>query len=324
MQIQILGTESLGVRGLSCSITLKNRKIVIDPGIALGWQRYGYHPHPFQVAVGAHIRNKIISELREATDVVISHFDGDHVPLTNANPYQLSLNSVKSAFTNTRLWVKSALASSNLEQRRRQAIEDAISNKLPDAENRKDGVLQFSSPVPHGLRHEDAVSVMMTKIKEDGETFVHASDIQFVHEETIEQILSLNPKIVLSSGPPLYLSILSKAQMERIRRNALRLAKNVETLIIDHHLLRSEEGARWLEDLAYTSGQHVINAAEFMNREPLYLEAWRKDLYQWLPIPNHWHEAYQQGKADLDSFWKRGWKVLYENGKITSTPGHVK
>jgi hypothetical protein len=73
MHIEIIGTESLGVRGLSCKIETKERKILIDPGIALGYNRYGLLPHPFQVAVGRVIRERIISALRSATDVVISH-----------------------------------------------------------------------------------------------------------------------------------------------------------------------------------------------------------------------------------------------------------
>jgi hypothetical protein len=89
MIIKILGSESLGVRGLSCSVELKNRKIFIDPGIALGWSRYGFFPHPFQIAIGAGIREKIIEELKNASDVIFSHFDGDHCPLYNPNPYQL-------------------------------------------------------------------------------------------------------------------------------------------------------------------------------------------------------------------------------------------
>lgn len=51
MHIQILGAESLGVRGLSCVVEVKG-KIVIDPGLALGYQRYRLPPHPAQVAVG--------------------------------------------------------------------------------------------------------------------------------------------------------------------------------------------------------------------------------------------------------------------------------
>ncbi|MBN1656225.1 MAG: hypothetical protein JXA30_20820 [Deltaproteobacteria bacterium] len=62
MIIRKLGTESLGVRGLCCSVELKDRKVVIDPGVALGWSRYGYLPHPFQIAIGAGIRAAIVRE----------------------------------------------------------------------------------------------------------------------------------------------------------------------------------------------------------------------------------------------------------------------
>lgn len=60
MIIKILGTESLGVRGLSCSIELNNRKIIIGPGIALGRSRYGLLPDPFQIAIGIGIRKKLL------------------------------------------------------------------------------------------------------------------------------------------------------------------------------------------------------------------------------------------------------------------------
>ncbi|MCK4296147.1 MAG: MBL fold metallo-hydrolase, partial [Candidatus Marinimicrobia bacterium] len=70
----------MGVRGLSCKIETKDRKILIDPGIALGYNRYGLLPHPFQVAVGRVIRKRIVSALMEATDVVFSHYHGDHIP----------------------------------------------------------------------------------------------------------------------------------------------------------------------------------------------------------------------------------------------------
>lgn len=56
MHIDILGAESLGVRGLCCVVEAKGRKIVIDPGLALGYQREGLLPHPAQVAVGERIR----------------------------------------------------------------------------------------------------------------------------------------------------------------------------------------------------------------------------------------------------------------------------
>ena len=53
MRIEILGAESLGVRGLSCVVKVQDRKIVIDPGLALGYQRHRLLPHPAQVATDA-------------------------------------------------------------------------------------------------------------------------------------------------------------------------------------------------------------------------------------------------------------------------------
>ncbi|MBE0426970.1 MAG: hypothetical protein IBX72_10040 [Nitrospirae bacterium] len=193
MIIKILGTESLGVRGLSCSVELKNRKIFIDPGIALGWSRYGFLPHPFQIAVGAGIREKIIEELKDASDVVFSHFDGDHCPLYNPNPYQLGIDKVKNTLSDRRIWAKGPNNSPPTQQRRREELAKIIKKDLQNAEGMKEGPLEFSFPVPHGRQGEEENMVMMSRIEEDGKTFVHASDNQLSDEKTIEKILDWKP-----------------------------------------------------------------------------------------------------------------------------------
>jgi len=35
----------------------------------------------------------------------------------------------------------------------------------------------------------------------------------------------------------------------------------------------------------------------------MLLEAWRKDLYKQMPVPEGWHEAYGQGKVNTDYYW---------------------
>jgi len=65
MKIEILGTESLGVRGLSCFVETGNRKILIDPGIALGYMKYKLLPHPFQIAVDERIQKKIVDRWKK-------------------------------------------------------------------------------------------------------------------------------------------------------------------------------------------------------------------------------------------------------------------
>jgi hypothetical protein len=319
MRIEILGSESLGVRGLCCLVEIKERKILIDTGIALGWSRYGFLPHPFQVAVGAQIREKIIKELKEATDVVFSHFDGDHVPLSNPNPYQLGVKEVRDSLSNTRIWAKGPEFSSLNQKRRRESLEAALGRDLPIAEGKEEGTLKFSFPVPHGGRKKEKGGVMMTRVEEGKEVFVHASDIQLLDEKTIEAIIYWKPTIVLASGPPLYLSFssLSKIERERAWKNAVELSKNVSTLILDHHLLRSEGGREWLKKLALNSENRVLSAADFMKREPLLLEAWRKELYKELPVPERWHKDYAQGKVNFDSYRIKGWEVLKRKRKIS-------
>ena len=318
MIIKILGTESLGVRGLSCSVELNSRKIFIDPGIALGWSRYGLLPHPFQIAIGAEIRKNIIEELKNASDVIFSHFDGDHCPLYNPNPYQLGIHEVKNTLSDCRIWAKGPNNCPPTQQIRRTKLAEIIKKDLQNAEGMKEGPLEFSFPVPHGQQGGEDNTVMMSKIEEKGVTFVHASDIQLLYEKTIEKILEWKPDIVLASGPPLYHYSSSSFQMQRERawRNAMELSKNVDTLIIDHHLLRSEEGIEWLEKLKHTAKNKVFCAADFMKREPLFLEAWRKEFYEWLPASKNWHEDYKQGKVDVNHYRIRGWEFLISNKKI--------
>jgi hypothetical protein len=53
-----------------------------------------------------------------------------------------------------------------------------------------------------------------------------------------------------------------------------------------------------------------------MKREPICLEAWRKELYEWLPVPQDWHGDYRLGKVNVGDYRIRGWEALRDNGKI--------
>jgi len=92
MRLAVLSAESLGARGLCCRVETADRVIVIDPGVALGAWRHRLPPHPVQIAAGDANRRRIVEALDDATDVVFSHFHGDHVPLRDANPYQLAFS----------------------------------------------------------------------------------------------------------------------------------------------------------------------------------------------------------------------------------------
>jgi predicted metallo-beta-lactamase superfamily hydrolase len=236
MQVEIIGTESLGVRGLCCVVRTKDRKVVIDPGVALGFRRHGLMPHPVQVIASERTRRFIEKSLEDATDIVISHYHGDHIPLVDANPYQLSMERVARLCAKPRLWTKGTEDIPYNQVNRAKAFSRTIGRILPVAEGMSDGPLAFSLPVPHGERDSHGGSVMMTRLEEDEEVFVHASDIQMLNDEAIKQILTWQPNVVLASGPPIYLPSLTVQEQKDALRRALCLAKEVDTLILDHHL----------------------------------------------------------------------------------------
>ena len=306
MHIEIIGTESLGVRGLACKVATKDRNILIDPGIALGYNRGGLLPHPFQVAVGKVIRSRIISALRNATDVVISHYHGDHIPLVDANPYQLKASEITSLSQDIRFWAKGLAGLSGNMKARAQSLSAVLNKDLPNAEGKSDGPMAFSGAVPHGQANDAFGQVMMSKIEDGGQVFVHASDIQLLDKKAISQILDWHPDIVLASGPPLYLPQLSNKQREIAWQNAVFLSQGINTLILDHHMMRSEDGVVWLKRLSAETGKTVFCAADFMKRPRLLLEAWRRQSYKDIPVPENWHRDYARGKVDVEPY--RNWR----------------
>ena len=300
MQIEILGTESLGVRGLCCVVSTEGQRVLIDPGVALGYIRFKLLPHPLQVAVDERIQEHIVDAWAEATDIVISHFHGDHAPLADANPYQLSIEKVATLNPNAKIWAKSSQLSPT-EKKRASSLSLALNTSLIPAEEKVEGVLCFSKPVPHGKANR-LETVILTRIEGDS-VFVHASDIQLLNDEAVSQIISWKPDIVLASGPPLYLHKLTKADVKRAWYNAIELSQNVDTLILDHHLLRGYEGVRWLDSLSSKTERKIMCGADFMKKPRMLLEAQRPQLYEEMRVPEDWHEAYALGKVTTDYYW---------------------
>jgi len=144
--------------------------------------------------------------------------------------------------------------------------------------------------------------VMMTRVEGEGAVFVHGSDIQLFDGEAVSLILDWRPDIALVGGPPLYLRRLASKRREMAWENAQRLARHVDTLILDHHLLRCKEGLSWLDRLSAETGQRVICAADFMERPRRLLEARREQLYEKMAAPKGWHKAYARGDIDTHGY----------------------
>lgn len=301
MDIAVIGTESLGVRGLCCLVGISNRKILIDPGVALGYRRRGRLPHPIQVAAGEDVREAIVHHMSSATDIVFSHFHGDHMPLADANPFQLATTQVVAFLRKPRLWMKNGGDDSPRMKARRRRLLDEIGRPAAPCDGGVNGPLAFSDAMPHGRLKKSMGTVMMTRVEEGREVFVHASDIQLLADDPVNKILDWSPTVVCVSGPPIYRDI-NRETMTEARRRVRRIAESVEACVIDHHLLRCREGVRWLDELKAETRGKVMCAADFMGRKRRFLEAGRAELYERFPVPADWHARYVRGEADTASF----------------------
>jgi len=56
--------------------------------------------------VDERLQKKILQRWSEATDIVISHFHGDHIPLADANPYQFNIRKMTGLNLDIRIWTK--------------------------------------------------------------------------------------------------------------------------------------------------------------------------------------------------------------------------
>ncbi len=300
MRINILATESLGVRGLCCVVHIRQRHIVIDPGLALGYLRNGLLPHPRQVAAGEVAARCIMRELATATDVVFSHYHGDHIPLARANPYQLPLSETTPLLKHPRLWGKNPTDEAAAFMDRCRHLETAAGRPICYGNGRRLDIFTFSAPMPHGPKKGGMGTVMMTRIQEGDQVFVHASDIQLLDDAPMSVILEWAPDIVFLSGPPLYRG-LKADQVESARKRALRLGRAVPCCIIDHHLLRSRSGLQWLDALRAETDGSIQCAADYMQVDRRLLEADRAILYNMEPVVPDWHQSYQRPSPVLSA-----------------------
>jgi len=299
MEIEILGTETLGVRGLSTSIG----RILIDPGVALGFSRYNLHPHPIQAVVGDEVKGKIIRAWENAEDIIISHLHGDHTPLPNPNPFQLGIEELPPN-SSARIWVKAEKFCRGIERVRFMALKRKFGDQIIEAEpGVGDGLLEFIGPFPHTGRSN--IMVLGTIVRED-RTLLHLSDADISSWEVIRAVERINPDFIISDGPSLY-----RSGREYVDRYLLRVSKLVNScgsLVVDHHLMRCDEGVKWLKSLKRIGEGKckVFSASEFMLRPFTMLEAWRRTLYRLIPVSNNWFRGdflLKELKDDYREIW---------------------
>ena len=300
MKIEVLGTESLGVRGLSCYIDTGNHRILIDPGIALGYTRWKLHPHPLQALMGDIIRARITMYWRKADYIVLTHMHGDHIPLYNANPFQLDLYMLDHR-GEKRIIAPPPSILNKKERIRLAKIHELYGERLISIKWRaaEIGPVRVFGPYNHGLSHTEVYVVYIS----GSPSILHLSDTGLLVEKVVEIARQYRPDIVITDGPPLYRYLhdekAARDILNRAEQVLNKIARYVDKIIIDHHINRCDQGYKWIRSgIRSRSDNGIMTAAEYMGRKPLLLESWRRALYRLLPVSNYWFNNDYRGTIE--------------------------
>ena len=281
MEVTPLAFESLGVRSSSVLVQTEDLRIVIDPAVALAPTRYGLPPHPKEEEAKETLWGAVKEEAEAADVLIVTHYHFDHV-----DPEEPELYAGK------RVLLKHPRRMINPSQKSRASsfIKSirGLAEEIEYADNRRfrfgGTEVRFSKPVPHGsdARRGYVVGVCV----EAGESFLHTSDVQGLPlEEHMEFIMEERPETLFVDGPSTYLDYPSLSlDLRAANENLVRIIREtgVERVAVDHHLARDLDcldKIRPVMDAGEESGVWVGVVAEFLEVEPVFLEARRRELY---------------------------------------------
>jgi len=280
-----ISAESMGTRSTATFIDGKC-KILIDPSSALALRRFGLPPHRIEIERKEKHISKIKEYAKKAEVIVVTHYHYDH-----HNP------SISDIFKNKIAIVKHPTENINYSQRWRAKVFlekiEPIVRKIEYSDGRefsfKGLKLRFSEAVPHGP-DEHLGYVTMVGVKDRNKTgldsFLYTSDVEGMPlKEHLEFAMKENARVVYCDGP--LHDVVSKYRGGTLRdasRNMNRLLREsrVETMILEHHLLRDASWKKYVRTtlrLAKRLNKRVITAAEYVGKKVDFLEMYRKELF---------------------------------------------
>jgi predicted metallo-beta-lactamase superfamily hydrolase len=291
--------ESFGVRSMCTYVETPDIRILLDAGVSLCPNRYGFAPHPREYEALRNCRSKI-SEMAEKADVVtISHYHFDHhtPSFTDWANHWSSAEIAEKTYAGKIVFAKSYKSKINPSQRQRGWMFHETAGKkaarLEFADGRtfrfEDTSMKFSVPVCHGEEDSELGWVLMITIERREEKVVFAPDVQGpMSDRTAKLILEEKPTLAIIGGPPVYLAEykLSPEKINSAMLNLETIVENVPVTILDHHILRDENWTKTAQsaiDKASNLGHRILTAAEYAGEKNNLLEAQRKVLYETEP-----------------------------------------
>jgi len=312
IRVHPLAFESFGVRSMCTYVETPDVKVLLDAGVALGPNRFGFPPHPREYAALKERRRLIVEAAEKADVVTISHYHFDHhTPAFTdwANLWSSDEIAAK-IYKDKIVFAKSFKSKINFSQRRRGWLFRKKGGKLAVRLEYADGrsfrfggtTIRFSSPVFHGRENSELGWVLMTTIEYGDEKMLFAPDVQGpVCDDTLRMALNESASLAIIGGPPLYLADfrVNPGVIEHALRNLMIISKHVPIIILDHHLLREKDWRQRLKpvfDSSSTARHKILTAAEYVGGSDNLLEASRKILFEteppsreftrWMKIPS--------------------------------------
>ena len=282
MKVTPLAADSLGARSMATCVETPDVTVLIDPSVRLGPYRYDLPPHEIEEDRQRTLWREIREAAKRADILTVSHYHFDH-----HNPDAPSIYKGKRAF------LKDGKFHINRSQRERATAFVKALKKYPKEVQVADGnaldvggtEIVFSPAVQHGYTDELGY-VVMVRVAQGGETFVHTSDVQGPPlKEQLSFILDSDPTVLYVDGPMTHMPDHYPEEMtKRSIANLTRILRTtgIRTLILDHHSLRDRDWRARMAPVLAAGEEHdvrVVTAAEFLGKAVDQLEANRDKLY---------------------------------------------
>ncbi|MCI2415785.1 MAG: MBL fold metallo-hydrolase [Candidatus Aramenus sp.] len=287
MEIVPLAFESLGVRSQATFVETKDVRILIDPAVSLAPRRFGLPPHQREVNKLSELAKVIVDKAKVADMIIVTHYHYDHHDPGYVIP--------KEIYKGKKVFIKDPNNMINTSQKRvrapkfLRAIKDLpISLEVAEGKEVRIGntKITFSNAVPHGA-DERLGYVVQVAISDGDQTLLVTSDIEGAPRDShLEFTLRVKPNVLIIDGPLSYLLgyALTEEDLNKSLYNMEKIVKEgLDTMIVDHHVLRDQNYRQVLSRLyeeAREVNARVITAAEYLNVEPLILEARRRELFK--------------------------------------------
>lgn len=278
MQVNLLFSDSMGVRSMATLVEAGGEKIFIDASAALGPYRYGLPPHPLEIDALENSKKKIADLARDCKYHVITHYHYDHY------------DPNEDFYIGKKIFAKRIDSYINASQKERGALfyqefkEKAEIIYCDDSIHEINGIkIKFSPPFPHGPLGIKLGYVIMVSVEEN-EKILFASDVQGpVYEKAKDYIINEEPSLIIMDGPPSYFLgwRFSQNNLEKAEKNLIEIMEKLDcNLILDHHLLRDLKYKERMDELYSLYGDKIKTFAEYNGIKNNMLEAKRKILWE--------------------------------------------